>query len=327
MVAPFPSPTQTWHATTYESISPIRPELSAKGKTVVVTGGGTGIGAETARYFAQAGASRIALLGRREQPLLDTKASIEHAFANIEVFAASTDITKKSEVDEAFSKFAGDGKIHVLVSNAAIIGPMNPVKDVLNDEFLKAVQQNLGGALNVAQAFLRYASTDAVAINVSSFIAHLNVTPAFASYGVAKLGVYRLWDSVAFANPDISVFHVQPGVVDTEMNRSAGGVKAAGHEDHGKKNINLPIASRANSRVVSLPASFFVWLASPEAHFLKGKYLWVNWDVDELKAQAKEIEAGTRLTVGLVGWPFQDDAWEAPVYKNDNWNVGAATSA
>jgi hypothetical protein len=54
-------------------------------------------------------------------------------------------------------------------------------------------------------------------------------------------------------------------------------------------------------------------LASPEAQFLKGKYLWANWDVDELKAKAKEIEAGPQLTIGLVGWPFQQKDWKLQV--------------
>jgi len=206
---------------------------------VVVTGGGTGIGAETAHYFAEAGASRIALLGRREQPLLDTKASIEHKFPNVEVFVASTDITKKSEVDAAFAKFVGDGKIHVLVSNAAMIGPQDPVRDVDGDKFLDAIQQNLKGSLFVAQAFLHYASVDAVAIEISSSIAHLNFIPGFASYSVAKLAIFRLWDSLAFANPELSIFHVQPGVVNTAMNKEAGGIDAIGFEDDGKLNENL----------------------------------------------------------------------------------------
>jgi NAD(P)-dependent dehydrogenase (short-subunit alcohol dehydrogenase family) len=239
MAAPFPSPTSTWHTNTYQSLSPTRPELSAKGKTVVVTGGGTGIGAETARHFAEAGASRIALLGRREQPLLDTKASIEHKFPDVEVFVASTDITKKSEVDAAFAKFAGDGKIHVLVSNAAIIGPHESVKEVDGENFLKAIQDNLAGSLFVAQAFLRYASTDAVAINVSSAVAHLNFFAEFASYSVAKLAIVRLWDSLVFGNPEISIFHVQPGVVRTAMNEEAGGIDAIGFEDDGKWNKGL----------------------------------------------------------------------------------------
>jgi NAD(P)-dependent dehydrogenase (short-subunit alcohol dehydrogenase family) len=234
MAAPFPSATSKWHTETYDSISPTRPELSAKGKTVVVTGGGTGIGAETARYFAAAGASRIGILGRREQPLLDTKASIEDEFAAVEVFVASADVTNKSEVDAAFAKFVGDGKIHVVVSNAAMIGPLEPVADVDGDKFVDAIQQNIKGSLNVAQAFLRYAATDAVAIEISSSAAHLNFGAGFPSYSTSKIAVVRLWDSLAFAYPELSIFHVQPGVVDTAMNREAGGAAALGFEDKGK---------------------------------------------------------------------------------------------
>ena len=71
----------------------------------------------------------------------------------------------------------------------------------------------------------------------------------------------------------------------------------------------------ADFHSVSLPASFNVWLASPEARFLKGKFLWANWDVDELKAQAKEIETTPQLSIGLVGWPFQDAGWKAPTTR------------
>jgi NAD(P)-dependent dehydrogenase (short-subunit alcohol dehydrogenase family) len=289
---------------------------------VVVTGGGTGIGAETARYFAEAGASRIALLGHREQPLLDTQASIEHKFADVEVFVAPTDVTKKSEVDAAFAKFAGDGKIHVLVSGAAIIGPQEPAGDASSDEFLDAIQQNLTGSLYVAQAFLRYESRDAVAIDVSSSAAHLNFGPGFASYSVAKLAIFRLWDSLAFTNPELSIFHIQPGVVDTAMNKEAGGIEAVGFEDHSKWSDGLlSRVYEADFDLVSLPASFNVWLASPEARFLKGKFLWANWDVDELKARAKEVEASTQLSIGLVGWPFEEASWK------DTWKSKTISSA
>lgn len=52
---------------------------------------------------------------------------------------------------------------------------------------------------------------------------------------------------------------------------------------------------------VSLPAHFYVWLASREAVFLKGKYVWVNFDVDEMKERADEIEKSRLLTVLLDG--------------------------
>ena len=53
---------------------------------------------------------------------------------------------------------------------------------------------------------------------------------------------------------------------------------------------------------VSLPADFMVWLASPEAAFLKGRYVWANWDVDEMLARKEEIEADlSLLTMTLEG--------------------------
>jgi NAD(P)-dependent dehydrogenase (short-subunit alcohol dehydrogenase family) len=233
-MAPFPSPTSTWHTKTYPSLSPTRPELSAKGKAVLITGGGTGIGAETAHYFAEAGAARIALLGRREQPLLETKASIEHKFPNVEIFVASADVAKKNEVDAAFAKFAGEGKIQVFVSNAATIGPQGPIRDADSEKVLESIDQNLRGTLYAAQSFLRYASADAVVVNVSSFAAHLNTIPGFAPYSVAKLAIFRLWESLVCENPELSVFHIQPGVVDTAMNKEAGGIEAIGFSDDGK---------------------------------------------------------------------------------------------
>jgi hypothetical protein len=47
-----------------------------------------------------------------------------------------------------------------------------------------------------------------------------------------------------------------------------------------------------------------VWLSLPEAQFLNGRFVYVNWDVDELKAKAQEISSGLQLTAGIYGWPF-----------------------
>ncbi len=47
-----------------------------------------------------------------------------------------------------------------------------------------------------------------------------------------------------------------------------------------------------------------VWLSTPEAQFLNGKFVWANWDVEELKAQAKDIESSDKFNVTFQGWPF-----------------------
>ncbi|KAK7921487.1 short-chain dehydrogenase [Apiospora marii] len=297
-------PTKINRDTGYPTISATRPENSASGKTVVVTGGGTGIGAETARFFAAAGAARILLIGRRLEPLQATKASIESQYPGTAVTATPTDVTDKAQVDAAFSNFAQDGnaKIDVLISNAGMTGPLEGVGDVDPTAFLIGVQDNVSSALFVAQAFLQHAAQDAVVVNVSSNASYLNFANAFASYSVGKLAAYRVWDALGFANPHLRVYHLQPGIVDTDMNRAAGGVKALGYEDH-----------------VSLPAGFMLWLASPEAAFLKGKFLWSNWDVDELKARAEEIEGSDEFNIQAVGWSGKDAQGGSANSASDLW--------
>jgi hypothetical protein len=56
---------------------------------------------------------------------------------------------------------------------------------------------------------------------------------------------------------------------------------------------------------VSLPADMLLWLSSKEAAFLHGKFVWVNWDVEELKAKKAEIEADPYLlAIGLGGTEY-----------------------
>ena len=46
-----------------------------------------------------------------------------------------------------------------------------------------------------------------------------------------------------------------------------------------------------------------VWIVSPEADFLRGKFVWSNWDVEELKAKKGYFQSSQDLTLGLQGWP------------------------
>jgi NAD(P)-dependent dehydrogenase (short-subunit alcohol dehydrogenase family) len=111
-----------------------------------------------------------------------------------------------------------------------------------------------------------------------------------SSYSVAKAATARFYSPLAFEHPELSIFNVQPGVVKTEGWESAA--------SNGDPEVLMDFDD------VSLPASFNVWLASSEASFLKGKYLWANWDVDELKERRGEIEGTPFLSLGLIGWPF-----------------------
>lgn len=56
-------------------------------------------------------------------------------------------------------------------------------------------------------------------------------------------------------------------------------------------------------RTAELSAHFTVWLASSEAAFLAGKFVWVNWDAQELLSRRSEIENSMLLRVLLEGMP------------------------
>lgn len=291
-------PTKVYHRKTYPSIDPTRPELSAAGKTILITGGGTGIGAETAKYFAKAGASRIGILGRRIQPLVDTKKEIEGEHQDVEIVAIATDVTNNDAVSAAFEKIASGGKIHVLVSNAAVIGKIGKIAEMTTKEFMAGVITNLEANVNLTLSFLKYAAEDPVIIETNSAAAYLNITGGFASYNVAKMATARFYSSLTLEHPEIRIYSVQPGTVDTDMSREAGyKPKEEGEEWQWEGETSAALGQRDEA---NLPASFYVWLASPEARFLNGKYLWANWDVDELKAKAKEIEGSALLSIALM---------------------------
>lgn len=111
---------------------------------------------------------------------------------------------------------------------------MGSFATVSDQEYLDGVTANAAMAWNVARAFVSRAAPDATAIDVNSNAAHVNYRDAFASYSVAKWASIRLWQLVQFNNPGLSVYSIQPGVVDTDMNRRVGGVKAMNYEDHGE---------------------------------------------------------------------------------------------
>ena len=111
-----PSFTATWHRDTYPAIDPrSRPELSMRGKTVVISGGGSGIGRALAQSFAEAGASTIAIVGRRIAPLQDTKQAIERLHSDVSVAIHVADVANGKAIEQVASEI---GPWDVLIANA-----------------------------------------------------------------------------------------------------------------------------------------------------------------------------------------------------------------
>lgn len=285
--------TKTWHNTTYDAISPRRPELSANGKTVVISGGGAGIGARIAESFAAAAAANVIILGRTEKTLAANKGTIEKSYPSTKVFYHIADVADAAAVDKAFDKIVeAHGHVDVLVANAGYLPDIGPIKTAEINDWMRGFDVNVRGSLNLAQAFLRAASKNATVINVSSGVAHLGPMSGHSAYAASKLGATKLWDYVQAENPEINVIHLSPGIIESDMQQKSF------NSEGGIGKMGLPLDD------ISLPADFTVWLASPEGTWLNNKFVWANWDVDEMKAKKEEITKSDLITVGLAGWPF-----------------------
>ena len=137
MDPPFPSPFKLWHNDIYPAIDLSRPELSMAGKTVIITGGGSGIGRATALAFAKAGAARVVITGRREKILNEAKKLIE-AQSSSTVMKFAADVTKAEQMKQVASQVAGGWD--VLVNNAGYLPAPSPGATADMDDWWKGFE-------------------------------------------------------------------------------------------------------------------------------------------------------------------------------------------
>ncbi|OBT95618.1 hypothetical protein VE01_05898 [Pseudogymnoascus verrucosus] len=283
----FPPYTKTFHTSPYSGIDPSRPELSTAGKTIVVTGGGSGIGPRITQAFATSGATKIVILGRTVSSLEKTKKEVEAAHTNVTVYTSVADITDESAVSKAFEGIEKAlGKVDILVSNAGYLPDTKPIAECNVEEWFRGMTVNVKGNLILSKAFLKHAAENPIFVHVSTGGCHIPPMPANSAYAVSKMAAARMMEYLAFENPQIRVHIIHPGVIQTEMYKksSEGGLDFAFDD-------------------IELPASFAVWIVSPEAEFLQGKFVWSNWDIEELKAKKEHLLSTDDLTLGLQGWP------------------------
>jgi len=122
------------------------------GKVAVVTGGGSGIGRESARLLAAAGAE-VVVAGRRAE-LLDTVVQ-EIIEAGGDALAVPTDVTRAMAVEALYGRATETfGRVDIAVL-AAGVGVLKPVLDLTEDEFDVMLLTNLKGTFLTAQAAAR----------------------------------------------------------------------------------------------------------------------------------------------------------------------------
>ncbi|MHA3724712.1 SDR family NAD(P)-dependent oxidoreductase [Leucobacter sp. HY1910] len=188
------------------------------GRVVVITGGGTGIGAAIAERYVSEGA-RVVIVGRRPGPLEETAA---RTGATPIVADAADGASARAAVAQVIEKF---GRIDVLVANAGGHG-FSAVGDTSDDDWESSIKANLSTAFVMTREALpelrRSAAENGSAgsqIVIVSSLAGLFAGPSVAGYTVGKHALVGLTRSLArdYSRLGVRTNAICPGWVRTPM--------------------------------------------------------------------------------------------------------------
>lgn len=187
------------------------------GKTIVITGASSGMGAAAARHLAEQGAS-VVLGARRIDRIQALVAEITDAGGK--AIAVATDVTKRDDlqrlIDAAIDTY---GRIDVLINNAGVM-PLSPLERVKVDEWDQMIDVNLKGVLYGVAAALPHmvAQKSGHIINVASVAGH-KIFSGSAVYSATKFAVRAFSEGLRqeMAPHNIRTTIISPGAVKTEL--------------------------------------------------------------------------------------------------------------
>ena len=240
--------------------------MHLQGKHIVVTGGGSGVGAETAYALAQAGAT-VTIMGRREAPLQAQKLPYQIC-----------DVTNKDSVNHAFAS-AKDayGPISVVVANAGAADSV-PFAKMTAEHMQSMLAVNLIGVSNVWQAALPDMQTAGWGRMIAiASTAALKGYPYVAAYCAAKHGVVGLTRalSLELARSGVTVNAICPGFIETPLlDRSIVNIIEKTGMNEEKTRASL-VAGNPQKRFIQTDevAGAVLWLCSEAARSVNGHTL------------------------------------------------------
>lgn len=231
------------------------------GKRVLITGGGTGTGADLARGFAAAGAS-VVIAGRRLDPL--------RAVAGDSMQCVQADVTDEASVA---AMFAAAGPCDIVIANAGAADSA-PLARTTLDQWSAMLAVNLTGTFLTLRDGLRQMTGWGRLISVAS-TAGLKGYAYVAPYAAAKHGVVGLTRSLALevARKPVTVNALCPGFLDTGMtDRSIANIMEKTGKDRAAAVAALT-ATNPQGRLVA-PAEVTaaaLWLCGPGSEGINGQ--------------------------------------------------------
>jgi NAD(P)-dependent dehydrogenase (short-subunit alcohol dehydrogenase family) len=207
--------TSVHHTETYPSLSSA---LQHHG-TVLITGGGTGIGAATAQSFARSGTRHVILIGRRPEPLVTTADSIRSAYPETKVTIHAIDILSAQDLSKVFEDA---GRVDVIIHAASVLPALSTLADpnLDMDAWWRGFEINVRGTMNVARALIqsvKEGEKKAVFVSLDTAGTLMPPMPGMGGYITSKLAMLKMMDYFGMESGDkVRVVSVHPGLIRTD---------------------------------------------------------------------------------------------------------------
>lgn len=259
--------------------------------TALITGAGRGIGKRLAIGFAHAG-MHVGLLGRSQGELDVTKLEIEHAGGSAHRFRA--DVRDFEQVSAAIDRLTAiSGEIHVLVANAAMLGPIGPFVEHKPRDWKAVFETNVLGVMHACRAVLpQMIHRRSGKILVIADISSSTPRPNFAPYSASKAAVVRFVESVAeeVRDHNVQINCFSPGGAYTSMTDEIlhAGETAGSREVEEAEQIRLTGGVPADKQI-----QVALFLASDRSNHLTGKLIDVTDDWKKLERENTRPDAWT----------------------------------
>lgn len=188
------------------------PNERLKGKRIIITGGGRGLGASMAEKFVKEGAE-VLIAGRTEKTVKDTANRLGCKYLTLDVSKVDTFTDFIKHADELL------GGANCLVNNAGISLHENTFFDVTPDTFDRQIDTNFKGTFFLTQEFIRQIKTNSSRANVLFVSSEAGDTMDFRPYGFTKAAVNSMVQGLAFLfrKDGIRINAVAPGITASDM--------------------------------------------------------------------------------------------------------------
>ncbi len=248
---------------------------SLKGRSIVITGGGRGIGRAIAVTCKKAGAF-VTVIARSQHDLAETSAQL-NAINETPYLSIVGDVTKTLDLTRIYKvsheKF---GPQHGLICAAGVYGAIGPFAEAPFDEWAAAIDINLTGTARSIHTALPHMTRGSRVILFSG--GGQAAMPNFSCYVTSKGGIWRLTETLGaeLASREIYLNAIAPGAVNTKL---LDDLLQAGPEKVGQDFYQKSIKQKeAGGQGSEKAADLVLYLLSEKSKGLYGKTLSAIWD-------------------------------------------------